>query len=383
MEDGQDMQPTSMRILLVDDDIALRGITAAHLRKAGYMVDIACNGREGLKLAVDNHPDIVIADIMMPVMDGNELLKAIRTRESTRDIYVIFLTAKDRTADVLEGFAASADDYITKPFSMAELTARVTAGARLIEIRKRQQETNRKLETAIQQRARLLGVAVHDIRNPINIVTTYISLLGQDIISAEEIKEVCLRRMTDLVQLIDNLLDITKIDAGLVEIEVEELDAALLLKEVTALLKPVAIHKQITLHSNAPETLKAHGDPRRLQEAMSTLLHTVIRLSAENTAIELEMKAEERQLAFTIKGDCTGICAPITDEIFEPPSDSGSIPKGYNTSELLGLAIVKKVASIMGGEVFAGNEGTGIVFGFRLPLEIKSQVAEKGGAADR
>ena len=213
---------------------------------------------------------------------------------------------------------------------------------------------------------------MHDIRNPINIVTTYISLLGQDIISGDEIKEVCLRRMTDLVLLIDNLLDITKIDAGLVEIEVEELDAPAVLKEVIAIFKPVAMHKQLSLRASAPEYLSVYADPRRLQEAMSTLLHTVIRLSREDTTIELEIQAADGNLTFTIKGDCAGTCEPITDEIFEPPSDSRNIPKGYNTSELLGLAIVKKIATIMGGEVFASNEGTFVIFGFHLPRQVKA-----------
>lgn len=359
----------ALKVLAVDDDIALRGIIVNNIRKAGFEVESAGDGQEGLETARGFEPDIIVSDIMMPKMDGVEMLRRVRQSEGLRETYVIMLTAKDKTADLLEGFEATADDYVTKPFKVAELVARVKAGARLKTMQNDLSASNRRLREMVERWARLIGVAAHDLRNPINIVTTYISLLGQDIVSADEIKEVCLRRSTDMVGLIDNLLDITKIEAGMIDLEAVEVDCGLLLGEAASLFEPVARQKQVMLECARPDGLTAFCDRSRLLEMMNTLFHEAIRLSPKNRKVKAVLEQVGAEIAFSISTDGGGFGEDDATHIFKPPIHSHAIPEGYDASSLLGFAIVRKLALLMGGEVFACSKGDkeGASFGFRLP----------------
>ena len=111
-------------ILVVDDDPTLLELIQDHLRKAGYVPLIAKNGNQGLKLFAQESPHLVILDVMMPNKDGWKVCEQIRT---SSDVPIIMLTAKDQEIDKLRAFRLGVDDYVTKPFSFAELLARVGA----------------------------------------------------------------------------------------------------------------------------------------------------------------------------------------------------------------------------------------------------------------
>lgn len=119
------MKPAT--ILVVDDEPNILNIVTAYLRAEGYTVHTASDGPAGLKTARSLKPDLLILDLMLPGMDGIELLTQLR-RES--DVYVILLTAKSEETDKIIGLSVGADDYLTKPFSPRELAARVKAALR-------------------------------------------------------------------------------------------------------------------------------------------------------------------------------------------------------------------------------------------------------------
>jgi two-component system, OmpR family, response regulator MtrA len=115
------------RILLVEDDPSIREITALGLRNAGFDVDVAGDGQQGLERFRDGTYDLILLDVMLPRLDGLELCRAIR-RTST--VPVVMLTARADTIDVVVGLEAGADDYVKKPFEVPELVARVRAAIR-------------------------------------------------------------------------------------------------------------------------------------------------------------------------------------------------------------------------------------------------------------
>lgn len=118
------------KILVIDDEPSIVNLVRAYLKSEGYEVLTAADGPSGLKAARAFKPDLVILDIMLPGMDGIELLSRLR-RES--EAYVILLTAKTEETDKIVGLSVGADDYVTKPFSPRELTARVKAALRRIQ----------------------------------------------------------------------------------------------------------------------------------------------------------------------------------------------------------------------------------------------------------
>lgn len=110
------------KILIIEDEKNISEIVAKYLEKEGYTTLIANDGIEGLALFRDSHPDLVISDVMMPTIDGFEVLREIRL---ISDVPIIMLTAKQEEVDRLKGFENGADDYVTKPFSPKELVRRV------------------------------------------------------------------------------------------------------------------------------------------------------------------------------------------------------------------------------------------------------------------
>lgn len=118
------MSPAPPRILLVDDDANLIRLLGESLESAGYDVHSAANGLDGLRQLYSLRPDLLILDVMMPQMDGWATLSRVREMS---DVPVLMLTARDAEADRLRGFELGVDDYVTKPFSLAELNARVRA----------------------------------------------------------------------------------------------------------------------------------------------------------------------------------------------------------------------------------------------------------------
>jgi heavy metal response regulator len=114
-----------MRILLVEDEHKLATFIARGLTTERFAVDVASDGARGLELATTYHYDLIILDLMLPGMDGTEVLRRIRSTNST--VPVLILTAKDAVADKVGNFEAGADDYLTKPFAFAELLVRIKA----------------------------------------------------------------------------------------------------------------------------------------------------------------------------------------------------------------------------------------------------------------
>jgi DNA-binding response OmpR family regulator len=115
---------TKEKILIIDDDETLLELLAEHIHKADFQPFTASSGDQGLKLAIEEDPDLIILDVMMPKMDGWEICR--RLRENSK-IPIIMLTAKAEEVDKLRGFHLGVDDYVTKPFSFSELIARVGA----------------------------------------------------------------------------------------------------------------------------------------------------------------------------------------------------------------------------------------------------------------
>src|SRR5919202_685120 len=120
------------RILVVDDEPAIVSTVSYTLRREGYDVLTAADGKLALRIAEREHPNLIVLDLMLPVMDGLEVCRAVRSADSPelRRVPILMLTAKADEVDRVVGLEVGADDYITKPFSMRELVARVKAALR-------------------------------------------------------------------------------------------------------------------------------------------------------------------------------------------------------------------------------------------------------------
>lgn len=160
-------------ILVIDDDTVLLDLLRQAFEKAGYAVETAANGLAGLQRAYAVHPDLVVLDVMMPRMDGWAVCARLR---EVSPVPIIMLTAKDAESDKLRGFQLGIDDYVTKPFSFAELTARVAA---VLHRSQREGETGRpRVIAAGDVVIDLEGLRVTKRGEPISLTPTEFRLLA-------------------------------------------------------------------------------------------------------------------------------------------------------------------------------------------------------------
>ncbi|GAA2746531.1 response regulator transcription factor [Kitasatospora cinereorecta] len=117
--------PEPARILVIDDDPTVSEVVAGYLTRAGHRVDRAADGRHGLAAARAHRPDLLVLDLMLPGLDGLQILRALRADRAAADLPVVMLTAKGDEADRILGLELGADDYVTKPFSPRELVLRI------------------------------------------------------------------------------------------------------------------------------------------------------------------------------------------------------------------------------------------------------------------
>ncbi len=110
-----------MKILIVDDDQNIRRLVSFNLSLENHEIFVASNGKEGIQVALENNPDLILLDIMMPVMDGYKTCKWLKKDPRTKDIPIFMLSVKGQMTDLDDAFNAGADDYITKPFDVEKL----------------------------------------------------------------------------------------------------------------------------------------------------------------------------------------------------------------------------------------------------------------------
>lgn len=143
----------SLHVLVADDEPVSRTVVGAMLRKAGYVVSLSSDGEHAWQqLSGENPPAIALLDWMMPGLDGPEIIKRIRASDQ-RPTYLILLTSRDSSADVVAGLKAGANDYVTKPANEDELIARVNVGARVVQ-----------LQTALADRIKSLEEALANVK---------------------------------------------------------------------------------------------------------------------------------------------------------------------------------------------------------------------------
>jgi two-component system OmpR family response regulator len=154
---------SSVKVLVVDDELSIRTLVRRYLEREGYQVEIAENGEMAMRLFDAIQPNLVILDLMLPDINGYELCQRMQARNN---VYVLMLTARGDESDKVQGFALGADDYLTKPFSLKELGARVSA------ILKRQRGTVSSTEQAL----RYHSISIDPVRREVKLSNNLIEL---------------------------------------------------------------------------------------------------------------------------------------------------------------------------------------------------------------
>jgi len=338
---------------------------------------------QGLELAVQEpKPDLILLDIMMPGIDGYEVCRRLKADSRTKHIPVIFLSALDKESDELQGLDAGAVDFITKPFKLEVVRARINTQLELLRMREQLQTARLKAEAASQSKSVFLANMSHEIRTPMS------AIMGMTDLALESASDPRQRSYLETVKLsadallalINDILDFSKIEAGQMELDehpfllAEAIEAAM--RTVSILLKEKGL--EITLEIAPDVPVAVAGDSLRFRQIILNLLSNAIKFS-ERGIIRINVIAEHAgpetitlRIAVTDQG--IGIKQDKISSIFSAFSQADSSVSRKFGGTGLGLAICRQLCELMDGSISVESEyGRGSTFSFTAMFGATSQ----------
>lgn len=357
-------------ILVVEDNEANRGLLATLLQRSGHTVLLAENGIEALKIMREDNPDVVLLDIMMPKMDGYQVLDNMKQDPDLRDIPVLVISAVDDMDSVVKCIELGADDYLYKPIKRILLTARVEACLAKKLWRQRELERLTELNRLKDQFVRTVS---HELKNPIMLIMGFVEILGE--MSAEELAESkdYLERIGHHTQqmqnLIEDLLDLSKLETGPVLTFAETSLADMLNASVDA-FKLVAERKNVTIECEAVvQDVVLYVDVDRIRRVLENLLSNAVKYTDENGKVSLNAEIAANEVVICITDTGSGIPEEDVAQIFDQFYRVDRHREIEGTG--LGLAIVKAIVEQHKGKIWVESVlDKGSNFYISLPLQI-------------
>ncbi|MCB9451383.1 MAG: hybrid sensor histidine kinase/response regulator [Anaerolineaceae bacterium] len=358
-------------IMIVDDTLPNLQVLSEMLTERGYEVRGVSDGHMALTAIRAELPDLILLDVQMPNMNGYEVCRQLKDDELTRDVPVIFISALDDVFDKVRGFDVGGVDYITKPFQIEEVLARVESHLALYRLQKRlQQALIREMEVN-EIRSRFLSMASHDLRNPLAVILTTTDLLSRyaDKMS-EEKKNINFDKIRAQVQImvdmLDDVLTVGKVDVGKVTFtpEVFDLEAfcQILIEEVSIVIDKA----QKVIFTCTGECSRVMMDKGLIRHIVSNLLSNAVKYSPRNEPVTLDVVCDGHKAVFRIQDQGIGIPEDDQQHLFETFYRAANVGRIAGTG--LGLSIVKQSVDIHGGSIeFESAEGIGTTFTITIP----------------
>ena len=382
------------RVVLADDNADMRAYTA-RLLSPYWHVESFPDGEAALRAIRESRPDLVVADIMMPRLDGLQLLRALRADSALTGLPVILLSARAGEESRIEGLNAGADDYFAKPFSARELIARVDAQLCLARERRAAEQALRyrseQLETLLEEirQARIeaedanrakdefLATVSHELRSPLQGILGWLTLLKQDRFDATQRSralESVERSVRLQAQLVHDIMDISRIVAGKVEITRAPIDLTAIVGSTVDEFMPGAVSKEVELTLEGGHCGIVLGDRERLHQVFANLISNALKFTQPGGRIVLACTREDGECVVTVTDTGEGIEPHFLPRLFDRFSQADASSTRRHGGLGLGLAIVKHLVGLHGGTVNGASEGRGrgATFQVRLPEELPS-----------
>lgn len=367
--------------LLVDDLEENLLSLEALLRREGLVLLKAKSGPEALELLLKHDVALALLDVQMPGMDGFELAEFMRGNERTGRVPIIFLTAgsADRQRR-FRGYEAGAVDFLHKPLEPDILRSKAQVFYELY-LQRRQLARQRDelknyadaLKEADRRKDEFLAVLAHELRNPLAPIRYALEIvrMSQDGKISEEIRGMMDRQVTHLVRLIDDLLDVSRVSRGKIDLRKENVALQTALHAAVETSRPVieSGHHELALHI-PDEPLLLNADVTRLSQVVSNLLNNAAKYTSPGGKISLSVRREENEVMIAVADNGVGIPEAMLPKVFELFTQ---VEKGIERSRGglgIGLALASQLVELHEGSIKAesGGNGQGSTFTVRLPL---------------
>jgi PAS domain S-box-containing protein len=388
-EEEEESGEERLRVLVVEDNPDMNRFVSQCLAEH-YQVISAFDGREGLEKALRYRPALVLSDIMMPNVSGDEMIAEMRKLPELESTPVLLLSAKADEELKVRLLDEGAQDFIVKPFSEKDLTVRVRNLILADQARQhmalslvREQEAREQLdglreaaESANRAKDEFLAMLGHELRNPLAPIVTALHLMKlQGPEGSDRARTVIERQVTHLVRLVDDLLDVSRIARGKVELKREILEIAGVVGKSIETVSPLLEQQGHTLIVDVPRHgLLVNVDPMRLGQVVTNLLTNAAKYTSPAGRIAIRAQHVDDDVVLSIRDSGIGIASDVLPHIFELFVQERQAIDRSQGGLGLGLTIVRNLVERHGGSVSARSEGSGrgSEFVVRLPRVVRA-----------
>jgi signal transduction histidine kinase len=358
------------KILIVDDDRLNARILTGILKPDAYEVTVADSGEAALAAYAQTRPDLVLLDVMLPGIDGFETCRTLKRDYGDACAPIIFITAKSDSADVIEGLTAGGVDYLPKPFRHQETLARIRTHLQnrlLVE----------QLSKANADKNKLLGMAAHDLRNPLASIRGLAGFLRDGTVGTLTPDQLDLVNTIhdasqSMLQLVNDLLELSVVEAGELTIHLESsalrdlVEKSINLNNVNAAQKRTRIVLQ-----PGPPVPEMALDAQKIRQVVNNLLSNAVKFSPPGAVIKVEVVANDSGCAIAVRDQGPGIPDSERHKLFQDFGRTSVRPTGGEQSTGLGLAICRKIVEAHHGTIGAENlPAGGSEFKVTLPFSL-------------
>ncbi|RZK76734.1 MAG: response regulator [Pedobacter sp.] len=353
------LNPIDAKVLIVDDNADMRTYLQRLLEQE-YTVYTAVNGADALEQVKHFRPDLILSDIMMPVLDGKGLLKKLREKEEKHWIPLIFLSARAGEEARIDGLEAGADDYLVKPFSGQELLSKVRAQIKINRVRLHNEQRMRDF----------IAVATHELKTPLTALSGYAQIIGMKSAKLEEpslvhAAERARHQVSKMSKLVDDLLDVSKLDEGMLRLNPESFDMTALIRETIGDVQSTSpAHEFSFSHTDSHHII---ADKEKIAQVLTNLLVNAVKYAPNSPKIEVAITKEDGKILTSVKDYGVGIKKEEMAHVFRRFYRTDSAHKGFRGFGV-GLYICAEIISRHGGEIGVDSIlSKGSTFHFSLP----------------
>ena len=339
-------------ILAVDDEPA-NLLLLQRLLQREFRVICSPNGRTALDILAQTPVDVVLLDIMMPQMNGYQVLQAIRDIPTTVDIPVILISAMTDTKDVAQGLEIGANDYITKPIDPDVTVARVQTQVALKQLQDERKKVIRELQAAQSLKDNLLRIASHDLKGPLMNIQLVSSLFHRDedmIPGAKDWLDALDASVTTMQTVIEDFLDTAAMNSSVITLKLEQVAVQRIIDNLITLYHAHAEKKDIRIEVH-PYDGSILADAARFQQALGNLVSNAVKYSPLHTTIHIWAAREGDTVQIYVADEGPGIPEQERSRLFTQFGKLSTRPTDGEHSTGLGLWIVKHMINLQGGEV--------------------------------
>jgi len=358
----------TVRVLVVDDSAPQRRLIRSMLKTYMFNVHVASGAENALAILAKNEDiSLVITDFEMEGLDGVQLCKKIREFRDRQSLAIIGMSSTDDEFLPVRFIKNGANDFLKKPFQREEFYHRVVGNQETI-------ETFRKLQDLNELKNRFLGIAAHDLRNPINGIKGFSEILADELAAAGSDDHAEIARMlhmasTQMLQLVNDLLDISVIESGRLDLKSASADLAELIRERVRIVAITAASRHVTIEAQLPPRMEVVCDGHRIAQVVDNLLSNAVKFSPSGCTVTISARRNGDMAEVSVQDQGPGIPEDQQHRLFKTFSKLDAPSAAGEQSTGLGLSIVKKIVETHRGRAWvSSSQGRGACFSFSLPM---------------